>query len=410
MKQSIITAAVGAVLFGISAQSSAGGLAIGTQSGSGTGNTFAGGAASAEDASTVWYNPAGMTALPGKRSFAISAHALKPSFRFADRASTLPPGSGDGGDGGDWALVPQGYYATSLADRWWMGVAFNVPFGLATEYDAGWRGQPTGVLSELKIYNFNLGVAYKVSDVVSLGAGASLQRAELKFNSVPAVALGLAEVKLDDNGAGFNFGALFHPSKTTRIGLHYRSSINYQLAGTATAAAALGANSAATAAVRTPESFSISALTALSPKWDLMGDITWTAWSRLKRLDVVRTSGPAAGVTFTTLTFNWKDTWRYSVGANYKLSELIKVRFGVAYDEAPTNDVDRTPRVPDQDRIWVAIGGQYRISKAAVLDFGYAHEFFKDANINTPAPLGGRLIGQFNNKADIFSVQYSHAF
>ena len=82
----------------------------------------------------------------------------------------------------------------------------------------------------------------------------------------------------------------------------------------------------------------------------------------------------------------------------------------MAFDETPSNNTDRTPRVPDQDRTWVAVGLQFRTGKTGLLDVGYAHEFIKDAKVNNAAPLGGRLVGKFENKADILSVQYSHAF
>jgi len=406
MGQRVLVMAIGSAAMGLCAQAFGGGFAIGTQSGSGTGNAFAGGAASAEDPSTVWYNPAGMTLLTGKSNVAVSAHALKPSFKFQNSVSTLPIGTGEGGDGGDWAVVPQLYATTALGEHWRAGFAFNVPFGLATEYDAGWRGQPVSLLSDLKTFNFNVGVAYKASDSVSFGGGVSYQKAKLKFNSVAPT--GLAEVKLDDDAFGFNLGVLFQPSRATRIGVHYRSSIHYQLSGTLTGAA-LGGNSTAEGGVRTPESVSFSVLAALSPRWEIMGDVTWTAWSRLKSLDVVRTSGALVGVGSRLLTFNWKDTWRYSVGANYKVNDGMKLRFGIAFDETPTNDVDRTPRIPDQDRTWVAIGVQYRFSKAGVLEVGYAHEFIKDARVDNAAG-AARLTGQFENSADILSFQYSHSF
>src|SRR3954471_11172496 len=95
----------------------AGGLSIGTQSGSGTGNAFAGGAASAEDASTVWFNPAGMTLLPGTTNVFGSLQILKPSFKFQNTGSTLPIGTGEGGDGGDWTYIPNGAIAHKLSDR-----------------------------------------------------------------------------------------------------------------------------------------------------------------------------------------------------------------------------------------------------------------------------------------------------
>lgn len=410
MKKSnqVMRVCVALALAGAAAGSIAGGLGIGTQSGSGTGNAFAGGAASAEDASTVWYNPAGMTALPGKTNFAVAAHALKPSFKFENTASTLPAGTGEGGDGGDWALIPQAFFTTKLTDKWSIGAAFNTPFGLKTEYDAGWRGRVIANKSELKTYNLNLGAAYKLGNVVSIGAGLNYQRAELDFNSVTP--FGLFGPKLSDNNFGYNAGALFQLQPQTRLGVHYRSAINYQATGSLTAPAALGGNSSATAGFTTPNSFSMSVFHALSPRWDLMADVTWTGWSHVKRLPIVRTSGALSGVQATAITFNWEDTWRTSIGANYKPNDAWKIRFGIAYDQTPSNDVDRTARLPDQDRTWIAIGAQTKLSKAGTLDFGYAHEFIKDASVNNASPFGGRLIGNFSNQADILSVQYSHSF
>jgi long-chain fatty acid transport protein len=164
-----------------------------------------------------------------------------------------------------------------------------------------------------------------------------------------------------------------------------------------------------------PESVSASIFTALTPKWDLMGDITWTGWSQVQQLDVIRATarlapGGAAGSTLTSLPFKWNDTFRLAVGANYQWSNQSKLRFGLAYDKTPSKDTTRTPRLPDQDRVWLAAGVQYRVSKSGVLDFGYAHEFIRDATVNVVVPGAGTLSGKFANQADIISIQYSHSF
>ncbi len=411
----IIRGSVAALMATFTGTAVASGLAIGTQSGSGTGNAFAGGAASSEDASTVWYNPAGMTVLPKGTQFSVAAHLIRPSFKFTNTGSTgaaTAAGSGEGGDGGDWAAIPQGYVATSIGDRWRVGLAFNTPFGLQTEYDSAWRGRSTAQKSALKTYNINLGVAYQINDVISVGAGASYQRLELDFNSVVSPpGPGTVGIKASDNGSGFNLGALFQVTPDTRLGLAYRSAINFQPTGSVTFSGAPGLNGSVTAGMTEPETASISLFSAVTPRWDVMGDITWTSWSHVKSIPFIRTS-LAPGAVVTTLTFNWRDTLRYSVGGNYKLNGNWKFRMGAAYDESPTNDVDRTSRIPDQDRTWIAIGAQYRISKAAVLDLGYAHEFIKTATVNNAvAPFPGRLIGEFGNStADIFSVQYTHSY
>ena len=408
-RKKLATIAVCAALGGLASGAGAGGLGIGTQSGSGTGNAFAGGAASAEDASTVWYNPAGMTALPGKTNYAVSLHVLKPSFKFENNGSTLPAGTGEGGDGGGWHLIPQGFISHKLNDRWSIGAAFNTPFGLSTEYDRGWRGQAIALESELKTYNLNLAAAYKINDMVSVGAGVNFQRAELKFNS--QIAIGFVEPSLQDTGTGWNVGVLFQPTQQTRVGAHYRTAINYTATGTLIAPALLGGSGFAQAGLTTPDSFSVSVFHALDPRWDIMADITWTGWSHVKRLDVVRTSGALAGTAPVSITFNWDNTMRYSAGANYKYSDAWKLRFGVAFDETPTNDVDRTARLPDQDRKWLAVGAQWKMSKNGLLDFGYAHEFIKDATISNRAAITNQtLVGRFKDHADILSVQYSHSF
>lgn len=386
----------------------AGGLSIGTQSGSGTGNAFAGGAAAAEDASTVWYNPAGMSLLKGSTNVAGALHVLKPSFQFQNNGSTLGAGTGEGGNAGDWAYIPQFYATTRLNDAWSLGAAFNTPFGLKTNYEAGWRGQSIGVESQVKAYNLNLSLAYKVNDMVSVGAGVNYQKVQLKFNSVVPVGTGLIQPNLTDIGTGWNVGVLLQPTAQTRVGAHYRSAINFQTNGDIIAPAALGGNGGGTAGLTTPDTLSVSAFHVLTPQWDLMGDLTWTGWSRLKALPVVRTDG--VGGTLTTLSFNWRDTWRTSLGANYKLNDAWKLRAGVAYDKTPTNDVDRTARLPDQDRTWLAFGAQMQVGKSGKLDIGYAHEFIKDAVVNNRSLTGARLIGSFDNKVDILSIQYSHAF
>src|SRR5215203_1039898 len=139
-KTFVMRAAVAAALCSMAPAASAAGFGIATQNGSSTGNAFSGGAAAAEDASTVWFNPAGMSVLAGRTNVAVSAQILKPSFKFENTGSTLPPGTGEGGDGGDWTYIPQGFVTHKLNDKLSIGAAFNTPFGLKTEYNAGWRG------------------------------------------------------------------------------------------------------------------------------------------------------------------------------------------------------------------------------------------------------------------------------
>ena len=415
-----VSAAVTAALTVFAGNAIAGGFAIGVQSGSATGNAVAGGAAVAEDASVVFSNPAGMMHLANPRQVTTTLHVFKPSFKFQNTGSTgvfAAPGTGEGGDGGDWAFVPNAFGTYDINPRLRVGMAINVPFGLTTSYDQGSRLQLTARKSKIETINLNPAIAFKVNDMVSVGAGVNVQKIKAELSSFSGVAaLGNANLNADDVGFGFNLGVTFQPMASTRFGASYRSSIKYELEGdvrfTGPGGGPFGGD--VRGDLRVPEMASFSVLHTLNPQWELLGDITWTGWDRLQQLVVTRTTasaGGAAGTNFTTLAFGWKDTWRYSIGANYRVNDQVKLRAGLAYDETPTNDATRTPRLPDQDRKWVAIGVQYKLPWKGVLEVGYAHEFIKDAQINqTVPPFPGSLVGRFENKADIFSVQYSHAF
>jgi long-chain fatty acid transport protein len=411
----IIYLSVSTALASWSASGVAGGFGIGTQSGSGTGNAFAGGAAVAEDASVAWSNPAGMTALPGGTHITGALHVLKPSFKFQNTGSTglfASAGTGDGGDGGGWAAVPNGFIVTSISPSLRVGFALNSPFGLKTDYDAGWRGSLLALKSEIKTFNLNPSIAYKVSDNFSVGMGLSAQRilAELT-NTLPPPAGGLATLSASDWGYGFNMGMTFLPTADTRIGLHYRSSIRYKLDGTAVFSSPLAAagNTKVGADLKVPDSFSLSFLTRMNDKWDVMGDYTYTGWSSVQQLVVRRTGTVAPGTVLQTLPFLWDDTVRLGMGLNYRMNSQTKLRFGAAYDYTPTNNLTRSPRLPDESRTWVAFGVQYKPFKQGTLEFGYAHEFVRDARINNPTAAGS-LVGTFKNKADIITMQYTHSF
>jgi len=422
----LVRALVAGILATLAGGAAGGGFGIATQSGSGTGNAYAGGAAVVEDASVAWFNPAGMTFLPRGKQVSAGLTVLKTSHEFHNNGSTGAfafPGSGDGGDGGVWAYVPNAYFTMDVNPQWNFGLAINAPFGLKTEYDAGWRGQLLALKSEVKTININPSLAYRASDTFSIGAGVSVQKLDAELTNcasppppLPPACANSAKLEADDIGYGFNLGLMWQAAPATRFGASYRSSIKYKLDGDVTFTGTPAGNGNISADLRVPDSASFSVFHEAGRQWELMADITWTKWSTVQQLVVNRTSGPATGTTVTTLPFGWDDTWRFGVGANYKMSGQTKLRFGVAYDETPTNDTTRTPRLPGQDRTWVAFGVQYKPSKSGTLEVGYAHEFIRDANINAPATAAGTactancLRGSVDNKVDILSVQYSHQF
>ena len=409
------------VIFTTPFAAQAAGFALIEQSASSMGNAFAGGGAAAEDASTIYFNPAGMTYIEGTQLVG-ALHLIKPNAEFSGTISPLgKPVGGNGGDAGDLAFVPNFYFKTDFNDSVKLGVGVNAPFGLKTEYDSTWKGRFHAIKSEVKTININPALAFKVNDQLSVGAGVSAMWAQAELTNAVnfgGFGEGSSKVKGDDWGFGFNLGAIYQLTSDTRISTAYRSKINQNIEGDVTfnlpnpALVGAAPNGAISASITLPENLSLSAFSKLNDKWDVMGDITWTRWSQFKELKIVRSNGAVLGGVATPE--NWDNTLRYSIGANYHYSDAIKLRAGLAYDEEAISDEFRTARIPGNDRKWLALGANWKVMPNSSIDVGYSHLFISDATIdsskNEVNPAKGLLKGSYDGSVDILSMQYTHNF
>src|SRR5437867_287545 len=416
IRRTALSLAVAGVFAGGVSQAHASAFALIEQNASGLGNAYAGAAATAEDASIIFYNPAGMSLLPGGMQVSAGLALINLSAKFSDSGSAAPAGigslGGNGGNAGDLSAVPNVYFAMDAAPSWKVGVGVSVPFGLKTEYDPTWMGRFQAIKSDIKTLNVNPSVSYKLDDKMSFGFGLNYQQIDAELSRAAVIGPGaetVATVKGKDTSWGFNAGAMFQPTPDTRLGVSYRSSIKYNVSGTVNVAAVPALNGDANVDIKMPDTFSIALNHRLDSKWTLLGDVTRTGWAKIKDLTIVTSNGQPPNVTQE----NFKNTWRVGVGATYRHSDDWSIKTGFAYDQSPVNDTDRTPRLPDNNRLWLSVGGQYKFSKAGTLDFGYAHLFIKDAPINQDAGnagANGRLVGTYKGTVDILGVQYAHRF
>jgi long-chain fatty acid transport protein len=393
------------------------------QNASGIGNAYAGSAAVADNASTIFFNPAGMTQLQA-REFSLGMSVVKPSFKFNNEGSSVPNvGSaslaGNGNDGGTLAYIPNGYFSMALNKDLYFGIGLSGPFGLMTEYDSTWLGAAQSISFEIKTYNINPSIAYRVNDKVSIGFGLNWMRMEAEYvkryasttnppGIVPATALNpLATLTADDDSWGWNVGALFNVSPSTKVGVSYRSTVKQTLDGTLTVAGVTSFG--AKADIELPDTLIISAAQKLNDKWEMLGDLSWTGWSSVPKVDIIR---KADGAVVQRLDTAFKDSWRIAFGANYQINDAWKLKFGVAYDNTPVPDAShRLVSLPDNDRTWLSLGAQWKPSKEAALDLGAAYLFVKDTDINAvSASTGTTVKGNYDSNVWILGAQYSRSF
>lgn len=460
-----IACAMAALAFGLGASpAQAAGFQLNETSASGLGLAYAGGAAAAEDASTLWTNVAGLSRLRGGQAIAV-VHLITPSIKFGNGGSVNAASQAlghDGGDAGGLNVVPNLYLGAPLGGGWSAGLGVTAPWGLVTEYDGGWAGRFQALRSSIQTLNINPGVAWKPSAGFAVGLGLNWQRmlAEFTnqvnysaallgaaaangitpgsptFNAIAAATPGLesaATVKGADNAWGWNLGLLWDLNPDQRLGLHYRSAVKYRLDGSAqfvnptpavpaalaptVAALAAGVNRAALydtgirSEVEIPPVANLSYFHRLDARWDLMFDAQWTGWSTIRTLTFTRDDGSVLQST----PENFENAWKLALGVNYRPGGHWLLRGGVAVDQSPVSAPWRTARLPDADRTWLAAGGQYQFGGGMTLDVGAAYVWVKKGSIDQSGdppnvPAYGRLDGSYRSHTVILSGQLVYAF
>lgn len=435
----LATAAMGALVSAHSAQAS--GFALKEQSAAAQGTAFAGASSAAEDASSMFYNPAAIGFLAGSQAAGSLSYIVPEAIlreASASRAARLGGGPISGnaspGDAVVDVLLPAAYGVWAVSPDLRFGLAVTSPWGLVTEYDNDWVGRYHALHSELRTFNISPTVAFRLNPMVSIGGGFQAQYAHadltnaVDFGSILAVAGapvapgsadGKGRTTGDDWGFGFTAGILVEPWAGTRAGLSYRSAVRHELRGAVDfsgvpAGLSPGfADGGARANLMTPDVATLGIHQRLGSQWAVMGEAAWTNWSHFDELRI-RFDDPLRSDTVTPT--HWDDTWFFALGVEYRPTPAWTVKAGVAYDQSPVPERYRTPRIPDQDRAWMSLGLGYQVSEATRLDAAYTHIFVKDATLRLtddlagPGALRGNLSGTYDSRADIISVQVKHAF
>ncbi|MDC7691087.1 OmpP1/FadL family transporter [Vogesella indigofera] len=454
------------MMMGATTVAMASGYHFGTQSVSAQ-STANASAAEAANASTIFYNAAGMTKLEGT-NFSGALSLVAPSVEYSNAQATYPTASISplnanvkGQTGGkiteDLIAVPQMYLTHQLNNKVTVGLGIYVPFASSTEYQRDSVLRYNLNATELTTMDINPTVAFKLSEQHSVAVGVLAQHAEAKLRQYAnfgyllargagatgaallnsnGTADGYADVEGDDWGFGYNLAWLWDVNDSTRLGVNYRSKIEHTLTGTAkwnkdlagaAGAAALNAagykdSESAKVDITTPEALSVHGMHKLNSKTNLFADVTWTKHSRFDKALLVYGNAKTGQGNTTYLTPAWKDTYKVSLGGSYQYTEPLQLRAGIAYDKSPVpNDDRRLATIPDNDRIWLSFGGKYDLNKQSSIDFAYSYIKIKDAkaNVNGTCVAQGQTTcvssqtkGTVNYKASaqILGVQYNHRF
>ena len=223
----------------------ASGYHFGTQSvtAQGTANSSA---AEADDASTLFYNPAGLTKLEGNQ-ISAAINLVKPDVKYENASATYTgggnvPGSTNGKIAKDLKIAPHLYGAYHLNDQVTVGVGMYIPFGSGTDYEQDSVSRYNLNKTELTTFAVEPAVAFKINDQHSVAVGAIAQHADVKLRKyadwgsrlgASGQADGAGNVKLDDWGFGYHLAWMWDVNDRARVGVNYRSKVEHNLKGDA---------------------------------------------------------------------------------------------------------------------------------------------------------------------------------
>lgn len=409
----LLSASIGLLsILGVS-KADAAGFYIQEQSVKGLGYAFSGSVTSLDDASTIYFNPAGMTRLNGAQMNA-AAHILAPDSDLTNNGSSNALGAPIGENPGnpyDAETVPNLFAATPILDeRAWIGVGITAPFGLANDYGETWFGRFDSTETELLTIDFQPSVAFEATEWLSVGLGLNVQYADAELKSVVRdVQEGISTLKGNDISFGYTVGLLATPYENWDIGVNYRSGITHELDGSISliGTAVSDFSTSGTATLGLPDVATFGVGHDLNEDLRLMAQATWFGWNNFENI----TARNDAGATISQVVQNYRTTWAFAVGAEYDLNEDWTVRGGYQFDQTPTRDQYRTSRTPDGDRNWFSAGATYQLKDNLELDMAATYINISEERINVTRNSGAaNVVGNTDGSVGIFALGLNYKF
>lgn len=422
-------------VLGVSTQANASGFQLFEQDGgSYLANYHAGYAAAATDATTAFYNPAGIVRFKNQQAVIAGINFVTDfKYRGIVAVNTLNDGAPMTvtQQGGTYSFVPAFSYVAPITDCIGFGFSINAPFGLKTNYGNSSPLRYAATLTSVEVIDVSPSLGFQVMDGLSLGVGFDIQRMFAEFDSIAVVTDPITDTrsinKANDTAYGYHLGAIYAFTPCARLGLSYHSQVVHHLNGNSHFEGPLAdvdrffetggggeIASHASTKVTLPPYTMLSGYFRINDPFAVMATVGFTQWSTLRTLHIDSVAGinllaePITNIQ-VIVPEHYRNTWNASIGGEYHANDCITLRAGIGYDQSPLRDEFRDVRLPDNDRYVVAFGGHFQASKCVGVDLGWLHVFVNEDTVNPPpAILGSEEVftnGKGSGGADVYGAQ-----
>ncbi len=387
--------------------------------------------ATADDPTAIYYNPAGIAFLSGTQ-MAAGVYFITESSTF--HGANPYPGQGYSVDMKKQIFYPPHVYLTGelTPDLHW-GLGVYAPFGLGTWWPNDYAGKYITKRVDLKVFNINPTLSYKVTENLALAAGLDYYYSALDLTrSLGALnpytqqvsEIGQVHLYTDYKGAvGWNVGLLGKLEGGFSIGATYRSNVKIDYTGKASftqfstgypdfdaivaSQVPFGSKPKAKTSIKYPDETRF-ALAWHGAKLGIEADIVRQGWSSFQDLPIELVGYPLLSETRPE---NYKASNCYRLGVEYKASPMLAWQFGLLHDKTPVPTESVSPLLPDADRKGASIGVSIGLSPKTRLDVSYMYLPFKDRS-TTEGLIHNfdNYEGDYKTTANLFGFTVVHQF
>lgn len=427
-KRLLIISVSALVLETVSIKAWASAFQIWEQDGASVANFHAGYAAEANDASIAFYNPAGMVRIKNQQII-FGADSVLTDIKYTGTVAvnTLTNTNPQPvtAQGGVFTAVPFLQYVAPISDHVGFGFSVVVPFGAQINYGRNTLLRYASTYSSIKVIDMSPTLALRVLEKASIGLGPDLQKMSVEFNQTAGLGDASFDTdstnRADDTAWGYHLGGLYEFTEDTRVGLSYHSQVVHHLSRRSSFSGALANTindnapliSRATANITLPPYTALSLFHRCHSPFSVMASVIYTQWTTVRNLVMKNLAGIDTGNPSTSLEVtvpqNFRNTWNFSIGANYFTTETITLKGGLGYDETPVQKEYRNVQLPDNNHYIIALGGHYQATKAIGVDVGWNHVFIHKAHVSPPTQITGdqqvTTKGSVIGGADVYAAQ-----
>lgn len=395
----------------------AGGFQTGTQNARamGMGNSFVG---MALDASSIYYNPAGLTNIKGF-NLVFGTTLIMPTVDFTGpnplttKTTTVAR-----------TFTPINFYgAYTLDDSWTVGIGVFNPFGLGSEWPDGWIGKSLAGKTELRTFYFNPTVAYKVNEYFSVGVGFSYVISSVSYvlaTDIPQLAASLPAIpnqKINLEGTGdpgftYNFGFQFKPNDVFSFGFSYRHSVELNFSGDLTFPnlpasppyTTLFPSGKGKAQLIMPYDMRMGVSVNATKNLTINADLMFVGWESYKNF-VVDFEKNSSVWPDLLIPKQWESSFGLKLGGEYRIKDLA-LRAGYVYDGSPIPSKYMDPSLPGANRNEFTLGVGYQFTPNIRADAAYQFIAFSNTISDSKIPFNGK----YENSTNLFGFNLGFNF